>query len=149
MHFMMTIHGTWMRKIWARFALQPCTKLTSSFGKCICALVTFFVLCLYYFFMRYCRNNFLIKSCSLANSNVLVWLNKEHVLTLQNDLHSNQLPTATKFMHHDESYPHQRSAGIPVPSRNLGSTHVWSRIRYRLGFIWVPVSDSVPSCLLF
>ena len=26
---------------------------------------------------------------------------------------------------------HQRSTGIPVPSRYRGSTHVWSRIQYR------------------
>ena len=39
---------------------------------------------------------------------------------------------------------HQRFSGIPVPTRYRGSTHVWSRIQYRLGRFQGPVSDSVP-----
>ena len=40
--------------------------------------------------------------------------------------------------------PMQRFSVIPVPTRYRGSTHVWSRIQYRLGCFQGPVSDSVP-----
>ena len=39
---------------------------------------------------------------------------------------------------------YQRFPGIPVQTRYRGSTHVWSRIQYRLGCFQGPVSNSVP-----